>query len=289
MFIKQILPMDVSIGIMAYNEEKNIGKLIRALLEQETKRIKIKEIVIVNSGSTDRTGQVVREFCGKGSPVKLISEPDRAGKSRAISRFLRTQDSGVLVMESADTIPEPGAIENLCLPLLDRRVGITVARPVSEYGRESLPGYVTNLIWDLYHHISMEKPKFGELIAFRGVLDSIEQTSVDEEFIGMMIKKAGLGDRYVPEAIYYNAGPRTMKGILMQRRRSYSGHLFLRSRRGHRASTMNALRILRHLKNVEGRRPLRISLAIMLEVMGRCLGFCDYLRKREDLVWKVVK
>jgi len=37
--------MNVSLGIMAFNEEKNIGRLLEALLSQELKKVKIKGLV----------------------------------------------------------------------------------------------------------------------------------------------------------------------------------------------------------------------------------------------------
>ena len=52
--------MDVSIGIMAYNEEKNIGNLLKTLLKQNLSFVK--EIIVVNSGSTDKTAKIVKKF-----------------------------------------------------------------------------------------------------------------------------------------------------------------------------------------------------------------------------------
>ena len=46
---------DCSIGIMAYNEEANIGNLLDALIGQRTDKCAIKEIYVVASGCLDRT------------------------------------------------------------------------------------------------------------------------------------------------------------------------------------------------------------------------------------------
>ena len=51
-----------SVGITAHNEEKNIGKLLTALLAQELEQVDISEIIVVASGCTDRTCDVVRDF-----------------------------------------------------------------------------------------------------------------------------------------------------------------------------------------------------------------------------------
>lgn len=281
--------MDVTVGIMAHNEERNIGSLLEALLKQKTESVHINEIIVVSSGSTDRTDEVVKGFCKRNRRVRLVTEPVRMGKSRAINRFLSVAVTDVLVMESADTLPEPDTIESLCLPLNEDGVGATIARPVSVYSRGSLLGYSTNLVWDLYHLISMKSPKCGELMGFKRMFWEIGNTSVDEEFIGMLVAKNGSRCVYVPGAVYFNAGPRTIKGFLGQRRRAFGGHMFLRARSGYSASTMDFLEILRNLRRVDDKRVFCVLMAAVIEGIGRVLGLFDYLMKREDTIWKPAK
>jgi len=38
--------MDVSVGIMAYNEEKNIGRLLKVLLSQKVKKLKLRRLLL---------------------------------------------------------------------------------------------------------------------------------------------------------------------------------------------------------------------------------------------------
>ena len=47
--------LNVSLGIMAYNEEANIGQLLQAVLNQRFVTARLKEIFVVASGCTDRT------------------------------------------------------------------------------------------------------------------------------------------------------------------------------------------------------------------------------------------
>src|SRR5437588_2218920 len=47
--------VDCSVGIMAYNEEANIGRTIYAVLEQQGPSVSIVEVIVVASGCTDRT------------------------------------------------------------------------------------------------------------------------------------------------------------------------------------------------------------------------------------------
>src|SRR5690349_6420322 len=101
---------------MAYNEEANIGRLLEALIAQETDLCSIESIVVLASGCTDRTEEIVRAFAEAHPRVKLVVQPQRRGKASAINLFLGATESDVLVMESADTVPEPTTIERLVAP-----------------------------------------------------------------------------------------------------------------------------------------------------------------------------
>ncbi|MHA1471371.1 MAG: glycosyltransferase, partial [Candidatus Asgardarchaeia archaeon] len=216
--------MDVSIGICAYNEEKNIGKIINALLKQRIHVAKIKEIIIVSSGSTDNTNIIVNAYAKKYDKVKLFIQKKREGKASAINIFLKNAIGEILVLESADTIPLPNTIENLVLPFIDQKIGMTGGRPIPVNDKRTILGYTIHLLWTLHHLISIshpENPKFGEIIAFRkGIVKRVpKKTVVDEAWIQAMVAKKGFKFKYVPSAIVLNKGPETVSDFLRQRRR----------------------------------------------------------------------
>ena len=80
-----------SIGIMAYNEEANIGNLLQAISSQRTEMVEITEIVVVASGCTDRTEEIVRNYAAIDKKVRLLVQDKREGKAsgtRSDSRFI---------------------------------------------------------------------------------------------------------------------------------------------------------------------------------------------------------
>jgi cellulose synthase/poly-beta-1,6-N-acetylglucosamine synthase-like glycosyltransferase len=284
--------ISVSIGICAYNEEKNIGRLLEALLNQRTEKIKIKEIIVVSSGSTDRTDEIVREFSDKDKRIRLITQPRREGKASAVNEFIKNASGDVCVLESADTIPLKDTIEKLCLPFYDEKVGMTGGRPIPVNDRSTFMGFVGHLLWDLHHKIALENPKLGELVAFRNVIDGIpKNTAVDEAWIEAIIRKKGYKVVYVPEAICYNKAPETISDYLRQRRRIYAGHLHLKHSLDYSVSTMNAFKILKLILNDLNPNPKDILYtfgAMTLEFVGRVLGWYDYyIKKKDHVVWEV--
>ena len=65
--------IEFSVGVCAYNEERNIGKLIKNFQNHKTNH-KLIEIVIVSSGCNDRTEEIVRDFMKNDSRIRLIVE-----------------------------------------------------------------------------------------------------------------------------------------------------------------------------------------------------------------------
>ena len=99
-----------SIGIMAYNEEANIGRTLRAVLEQQGPSVRIEEVIVIASGCTDRTVPTVAEIALQEPRVRLCIQEKREGKASAINLFLKQASSPVVVLIGADILPEAFAL-----------------------------------------------------------------------------------------------------------------------------------------------------------------------------------
>ena len=280
----------VDIGIMAYNEAANIGRLLQCLLDQQCSGYLIKEIIVVASGCTDNTESIVRGFSDRDQKVKLLVQPCREGKASAINLFIRHARSDIVVMESADTMPEPTTIQRLLEPFADPEIGMTGGHPTPINDPNTFMGFATHLMWELHHQIALRRPKLGELVAFRRIFHRIPvRSAVDEVSIEAAIRSQGYHLCYVPEAIVHNCGPQTVSDFLRQRRRIYAGHLKVRQGQGYEVSTMSGFRILLTLLRTwrwGWRHVLWIPAVMGLEVYGRFLGWVDYrFKKRDHAVW----
>ncbi len=83
----------------AFNEEPNIPPLIKELNEALDDSY---EIILVDDGSTDRTGEVARELASKYPNVKVFSHKRNEGKTEAILTGLRFAAGEVIVIYDAD-------------------------------------------------------------------------------------------------------------------------------------------------------------------------------------------
>ena len=285
---------ELSIGIMAYNEEANIGQLLQSVLDQKFTHGDLKEVIVVASGCTDRTEDIIREFEEKDPRINLLSQALREGKASAINLFLAHASGDILILESADTVPEKGTLDRLIAPFEDPEIGMTGARPIPVNRKDNFIGFAVQLMWTLHHKIALLTPKLGELVAFRNFVRKIPQeTAVDEASIEAIVREAGFRLRYVPEAVVRNKGPETVRDFIKQRRRIAAGHKNLTRSQNYTVSTSSPLKILGALvrQHSWGLKSTIWTLgAIGLEIVGRGLGYYDlYVKKKNPFIWDIAR
>jgi len=295
-------PLKCSIGIMAYNEAKNLPVLMRALERQKLKDVVIDEILIISSGSTDNTNEVAQKAMKKNPKVQLLTESKRSGKATAINIFLESARNEILVLESADTLPDRNTIERLVVPFRQKQIGITGSHPVPVNPKNTIIGYAVNALWDLHHEISLHHPKIGETIAFRKSFKKIPVLSaVDEVNIEALLRGHGYKAVYVPDAIVRNKGPETFKEFTMQRRRIYAGHLATIREYSYTVSTISGHKIfllmlqksLKHAVKDVKHIPSGLFFTcttIFLEAYSRGLGYIDFKFRHTDYsIWEIAQ
>jgi poly-beta-1,6-N-acetyl-D-glucosamine synthase len=281
-----------SMGVMAHNEEANIGRLLEVAVAHHSAKVCIREIVVVASGCTDNTEAIVQEWAARDDRVRLISQPRREGKAAAVNEFLASAREKVIVLCSADLLPAENTLEQLVAPFEDPEVGMTTCRPVPINDPSTLMGFAAHMLWGLHHRINSNGSfKAGELIAFRKIFERIPyRTAVDEASVEPVIRGQGYRVHYVGNAVVFNKGPETVEDFLRQRRRIYAGHLSIRDTLGYSVSTLSGRKILGlTLKNLDWRpRALAWTAAIAcLEAYGRYLGSVDYKHQRDHTVWEI--
>lgn len=108
--------MKCSIVIRSYNEEKHIGRLLYGLQQQT---LPPHEVIVVDSGSTDRTVAIAREY---GASILSIRKEDFSfGRALNIGCDAATGD--ILVFVSAHVYPVHKVwLEHLVAPFADPRV-----------------------------------------------------------------------------------------------------------------------------------------------------------------------
>jgi len=289
--LDQIQPqLRCSVGVTAYNEEANIGRLLDALLNQHLHDVEISEIIVVASGCTDNTIPIVESIAAREPRVRLFTQPKREGKTAAINVFLSNATEKICVLESGDTLPHEDAVEHLVRMFADPTVGMTGAHKIPVNTPDHLVGLFTHLRLRLEHQLCLEIPRLGEMIAFRKVFDRIPpDVAMDEAFVEALVVQRGLQVRYAPDAVVYNTGPDTISDFVRQRRRNHAGHLYLKSKYGYAVSSIQNTRVAKvAFKEIWGAIRLVWTLVLLavLELWSRLLGWYDFaIKKDRHVVW----
>ncbi len=94
--------MDYSIVIPAYNEGKRLAPTLEKVLAYVAQRGWDAEVIVVNDGSRDDTGEIVRRFAEINPRVHLVENPGNRGKGYSVRNGMLKAQGEVIVFSDAD-------------------------------------------------------------------------------------------------------------------------------------------------------------------------------------------
>jgi len=140
-------PNDVGVIIPAYNEEERLGSTLKTLKKLNI----VKDILVIDDGSMDRTGQIAKE-----EGVRLISFEKNRGKGHALKEGIHHLDNSIIVFLDADVGETAKEITKLIYPLLEDRADVTLGRISPTPGKGGF-GIVRGLAQRAFESLTGEK------------------------------------------------------------------------------------------------------------------------------------
>jgi glycosyltransferase involved in cell wall biosynthesis len=109
----------LSILIPAYNEENTIQLILERVKEVVLPNGIVKEIVIVNDCSKDKTIEKVEEYISQNAAmdIRLFSQTHNQGKGAAINRAIKECSGDYLIVQDADLEYDPQEYNLLLKPV----------------------------------------------------------------------------------------------------------------------------------------------------------------------------
>jgi cellulose synthase/poly-beta-1,6-N-acetylglucosamine synthase-like glycosyltransferase len=286
----------ITVGICAYNEESNIEQSVRSVYSQILQGFSVNEVIVISSGSTDRTDEIIKNLMLEYNNLRLIRQEKREGKNSAINCLLNNKCTEIIILLNADNVlAQNDSLSNLIRPLIDSKdVGIVGGHPVPTNPKKSIAGFASNFLWVLHHHISMIHPKIGELLAFRDIGTRLPLNSQsDEDILRMKLEEAGYTSVYAPNALVLNRGPETVADFLKQRVRVNIGERYIKKRFDYNIPTWNKSLIFSAFPgalNDIGFHPVKIFITISMEIYSRLKATVYVMQNKEDInAWSPVK
>lgn len=285
----------VSVCICAYNEANNIEKAIRSLYQQQIENFVLQKAYVVSSASTDDTDKIVTALMQEYPTLELIVQEKREGKNSAINEALKRTSSDIVVLFNADNIfSNSSCLMALLAPFADPKVGIVGGHPVPTNDRATFVGFASHMIWEMHHHISLQAPKIGEIIAFRnlGIILPVGKQS-DEDLMKMELEQRGYRSIYAADAVVLNRGPDTVRDFIKQRFRVNIGEKYMKKDFNFEIPTWNKKlmfnALLASMKTL-GFHPCKVIFAISLEAYARLKAALHVSKQKDDLIiWDMVE
>jgi len=285
MIKKKLEYPNFTIGICAYNEEKNIGKLLKKLPKN-------KEIIVVASGCTDKTEEIIMSFSKKNKKIKLISEKERRGKSYAISQILKKARNNLILFIDADNIITKKSIKKLFESFFSKEnVGAVTGRIIPR-GKRTLSFKLMRIFWFLHHKTSILYPKIsGQFyIVNKKLVKSIPtKIVVDDGYINFIIIRRGYKVLYAPSATSYTSVPKTVFSIIKWRRRIIRGYMqlnFSNMRAGFPLKASFFIFLKECIKNIKNLN--LFLLLLIIEIISILLATIDSIRNYVPYCWEKV-
>ncbi|MCS7017875.1 MAG: glycosyltransferase [Cytophagales bacterium] len=210
-----------SVVIRCYNEEKYIGKLLESILQQTVTDC---EIVIVDSGSTDRTLSIVQQY-----PARIVQiAPHEFTFGRALNRGIAAARGKYILIVSAHVYPTHNDwIEKMLAPFAaDKRVALSFGRQIGNQITKYSEHQIFRKWFPPEPHWYLQDHPFCNNANACIRRDVWEQLPYDEQLTGLedldWAKKAlqkGYLLAYVPEAPIVHIHEETPQRILNRYRR----------------------------------------------------------------------
>ena len=229
----------VSILVPCHNEERVIAHSLKAMLALHYPPDRF-EILVINDGSTDLTGEFARLFEGDGRVRVLDVPPELAarGKSGALNFGLRHAHHGLLAIYDADNTPEPEALRLLAEELeADASLGAAIGMYRVVNCRRNLLTRFLNIEGIGYQWIVQAGRwmlmRFNTLpgtnyVIRRSLVESLggwdEAALTEDAEMSIRIYTAGSCIKFVPRSVSWEQEPETLCVWFRQRNRWVRGY-----------------------------------------------------------------
>lgn len=228
----------ISLVIPTYNEQSLIEQKLNNTFALNYPKYQL-SIVVVDSGSTDRTREIVSQF----PEVKLIREKVRKGKAHALITAFKNLDpaTDIVIISDADSRLEKDILTKALKYFKNEKIGAICGRQVLLNPNESKTTKSEKSYRNFYTKLRLIESRIdsnpvmhGEFMVMRrSVVEPPSQDSVaDDTEMALKIRRKGYKTLYAPDCVFYEAAPTSLEGRILQKERRGQGliQVFWRNR-----------------------------------------------------------
>lgn len=133
----------LSVLVPVFNEEQTIVRVLQRVLALGPL---VKEVVVVDDGSQDRTPDLIRELAACHSIIRFLRLPVNRGKTAAIQQALDAATGDIIIVQDADLEYDPAEIPDVIAPILAGHADVV-------YGSRFLVRRAARVLY-FYHYLA---------------------------------------------------------------------------------------------------------------------------------------
>ena len=166
----------VTIGIPAYNEDKNIGSLLAALKNQKISKVNLEKVMVYTDGSKDQTPQIVDAKAKDWNKIQHLKGEAQKGKFARLNEMYQINNSDVLILLDADVgIADDWFIEKFALNIINDDKAMLVAAHELPILPKDFIGRVIASTYTMWDQVRWSVPNYDNVhnlyqrgVAYRG-------------------------------------------------------------------------------------------------------------------------
>lgn len=228
----------VSIIIATYNEENVIKAKLENILKLTYAKDKM-QLVLVDSGSKDKTQENIQEFMRQQSGNAdlhhlnkvIVFEKERKGKANALNTAFQFCNGEIIIITDADVELESDSVSRIVAHFSDLRVGAVTGRAIVK-SREDFPTNIEMNYRKVFDLLRQGESNLDSTFIFNGPLSAYrralidelrEDTVTDDIELAMRIREKGFRTLYDGAAVFYERYPSGLRKRFKQKRRRAQG------------------------------------------------------------------
>ncbi|MEM5870242.1 MAG: glycosyltransferase [Candidatus Aenigmatarchaeota archaeon] len=216
--------------VPAYNEEKNIEKCLKSILNLNYPKEKLK-IIVIDDGSTDNTGKIVEKFKG----VKLIKQ-QKQGKARALNNGLKHVKTELVACMDADSFPEKDFLMKM-IGYMEKRGVASVTPAIKVFKPKTLMQKIqwVEYLWSIFlrklfsffdcQYVTPGPGSIYKTSVLKKLGGFDEDNLVEDTEIALRLFKNDYKIENSINAYVYTKTPASFKALFNQRLRWYRGYI----------------------------------------------------------------
>jgi glycosyltransferase involved in cell wall biosynthesis len=204
--------MKLSIIIPVYNEEKTLEALLGRIRNVQLSADM--EIIVVDDGSADGTGAMVKRLEARGEITACFHEKNQ-GKGAAVRTGIEKASGDILLIQDGDLEYDPADYPKLIQPIIDKKTRVVYGSRIlgsdrRSYHRYYWGGRFLSLLANLIYGIQITDEPTCYKVFDADLLKNLELESRGFEFCPEVTAKVSrLGEQILEVPIFYS--PRSIE------------------------------------------------------------------------------